>query len=182
MKILLEEVEPAVQAFDPENRMVLLTGPLSGTITVSSSRFSVQSGSGHHVPYSDSVTWAGGSLASYLKTVGFDGIVVQGASRDPVYLFVKENEAEIRHASRLWGKDTTETDFLVKKELAGQQVSVASIGPGGENLAAGECIVTDRNHVAAKGGLGSVWGSKKLKSIAVALGKQRVLVTFWQKV
>ncbi len=181
MKVLLEEVEPTVQAFDPGNRMVLLTGPLSGTITVSSSRFSVQSGSEHHVPYSNSVAWAGGPLASYLKTVGFDGIVVQGASRDPVYLFVKEDEAEIRDASGLWGKDTTETDFLVKKELAGQQVSVASIGPGGENLAAGGCIVTDRNHVAAKGGIGSVWGSKKLKSIAVILGKQRVSVANRQK-
>jgi aldehyde:ferredoxin oxidoreductase len=185
MKILLEEVQPTVQAFDPDNRMILMTGPLSGTITVSSSRFSVQSGSEHHVPFSNSVAWAGGTLATYLKTAGFDGIVVQGASEDPVYLFVKDDQGEIRDASKLWGKDTTETDFFLKKELTGDpraaQVSVASIGPGGENLVAGGCVVTDRNHVAAKGGIGAVWGSKKLKSIAVALGKQRVLLADRQK-
>jgi len=103
---------------------------------------------------------------------GLDGIIVTGAAKDWVYLWIDDGKAELRDARRLLGKDTHETEDLIKEELGaptrvGGGVSVAAIGPGGENRVAGSLIENDKNHSFAHSGVGAVMGSKKLKAIAV---------------
>ena len=102
-----------------------------------------------------------------LKFAGYDGLVIEGASDKPVYLFIEDGKAEIRDASKFWGKDTHETEDLIKEEIGKPAVSVLCIGPGGENLVSGGCFENDKHHTLAKGGGGAIAGFKKLKAMAV---------------
>jgi len=173
-KYLYEEVPPDIEWHNPENRLVLATGPLTATKVGGSGTFSLVT-KGCLTNGAASVQ-ANGFLGAFLKLSGFDAVIVQGASPEPVYLYVHDGTAEIRNASHLWGKDTWETEELVKQELGKKEreLSVFSIGPAGENLVRFACIVGDRGHVAAHNGVGAVFGSKKLKAIAVSRGKRGV--------
>lgn len=165
-KILYEEIPPDVRPLDPENRLIFMSGPLGGTPAPSSSDCLVATlsaetgytlGNGHFH----------GFFGSAMKFAGYDGIVIQGASTKPVYLVVNDGHAEIRDAAKFWGKDTHETSDLVVEEVGEPEASVACIGPAGEHLVHGASICTDYYHMAAKGGCGTVMGSKKLKAIVV---------------
>ncbi|MFQ6076584.1 MAG: aldehyde ferredoxin oxidoreductase family protein, partial [Candidatus Bathyarchaeia archaeon] len=109
------------------------------------------------------------------KFAGFDGIVLSGASVEPVYLWVHDGGAEIRDAGHIWGKNSHETEALVKGEVGKPNASVASIGLGGENLVLYACVLSDLNRAAGRTGVGAVMGSKRLKAVAV-YGTQRVSV------
>jgi len=121
---------------------------------------------------------ANGYMGAYLKFSGYDGILVQGAADRWQYLYIHDGKAELRDAGHLVGKDTWETEELMKQELGypTSQMSVFSIGPAGENLVRFAALVGDRGHVAGHNGVGAVLGSKKLKAIAVARGQSRVEV------
>lgn len=175
IKILYEEVPPGVAWADPENRLILASGPLGGTKVSGSGAFStVTKGA---LTNGAAASQANGFFGAYLKLCGFDGIIVQGAAKELTYLYISpEGIAEIRDATHLAGKDTWETEDIIKEEL-GQtehQLSVFCIGPAGENLVRFACIVGDKGHVAAHNGHGAVMGSKRLKAIAVARGKRKV--------
>ncbi|MBI4301204.1 MAG: hypothetical protein HY664_01175 [Chloroflexi bacterium] len=176
IKYLYDEVPPGTQWSDPENRLILATGPLGGTQVGGSGTFSVVTKG----PLTDGAasSQANGFLGAFLKFSGFDGIVVHGAANRLVYLYVHDGTAEIRNASHLAGKNTWDTEALIKEELGKRkrEMSVFGIGPAGENLVRFACIVGDEGHVAAHNGVGAVMGSKKLKAIAVARGKDNVLV------
>lgn len=176
IKFLYEEVPPGVGWSDPENRLILAAGPLNGTRIGGSGSFSVVTKG----PLTNGATsvQANGFFGAYLKFCGYDGIIVQGASKRWVYLYIDDGVAELRGASQLVGKDTYETEDLIKQELGKKEreMSVASIGPAGENLVKFAGIFSDKGHAAAHNGPGAVMGSKKLKAIAVARGKARVEV------
>ncbi len=176
IKYLYEEVPSGVEWSDPENRLILASGPLGGTRVGGSGTFSVVTKG----PLTNGAasSQANGFLGAYLKFSGFDGIIVQGAANRFVYLYIHDGTAELRDASHLAGKDTWEIEKLIKKELGKRkrEMSVFGIGPAGENLVRFACIVGDEGHVAAHNGVGAVMGSKKLKAFAVARGKGGVAV------
>lgn len=172
-KFLYDEVSPGTNWSDPENRLILATGPLGGTQVPGSGTFSVVTKGA--LTNGAATTQANGFFGAYLKFSGFDCIVIQGASEKLVYLYIHDGVAELRDAAHLAGKDTGDTEHLIKKELgySEQGMTVYSIGPAGENLVRFACIVGDKGHVAAHNGVGAVMGSKRLKAIAISRGKNR---------
>lgn len=175
-RLLYDTVPPGVAWDDPGNRVVLMTGPLAGTSVAGGGTFSVV----FKGPMTNlaGATQANGFLGAYLKFSGFDGLILEGASPDWVYLYVHDGVAELRSAEYLLGKNTLETEEAVAKELglSPRKVSVFAIGPAGERRVRFAALVGDRGHVAAHNGIGAVLGAKRVKAIAVARGKQPVEV------
>ncbi|MEM3437115.1 MAG: aldehyde ferredoxin oxidoreductase family protein [Nitrososphaerales archaeon] len=172
-KILYDELNPHVDPLSPENKLVFMTGPLTGTLAPGCGRFIIASKS----PLTG--IWGEAGSAGYwgpeLKFAGYDGIIVEGRSENPTYLLINNGNVELKDAKHLWGKDTIETENDLKSELNDPKVRILTIGPAGERLAKIACIVTDGGGVAGRCGLGAVMGSKNLKAIAVK-GNGRVEV------
>jgi aldehyde:ferredoxin oxidoreductase len=162
--LIYRETPMDIDPLDPSNKLIFMTGPLTGTITPSAGRYTVCAIS----PLTG--IWAESHAAGYwgpeLKFAGFDGVVVEGRSEKPVYLWIHESGCEIRDAKHLWGLDTYSCEDALKKELS-PEVKVASIGPAGENLVKYANIINDRGRAAGRCGIGAVMGSKNLKAIAV---------------
>ncbi len=164
--IIYREVPPGTKPLSPSNKIVFAAGGLSGLIP-GARKVAVVSKSPETRLIHDS--YAGDAFGPMLKRAGFDAIIVEGVSKDPVYLWVHDGEAEIRDASHLWGKTVGETTRKILSETD-PNASVAAIGPAGENLVRIACIIFDYTRAAGRGGLGAVMGSKKLKAVAV-MGK-----------
>jgi len=164
-KILYDEVPPEVGPFDPENRVIISNGLLSGTLSPSSSRITLTTLSPATDIYGDSNS--GGHFGPELKFAGYDHLVFQGVSEEPVYLWIDDDKVKLRDARHLWGKTTYETDSMIKAELGDPSIHIACIGPAGENLSAAACLMVDRARACGRMGLGAVLGSKKLKAVAV---------------
>jgi len=162
-KIYWDEVPPEAKAFDPENRLMFMTGPMSGYPGVAGSISQICGKSAFTVPEQFFYTSMGGSWGAHLKLAGYDGVVVHGKSEKPVYLLVQDGTAELRDASALWGKDSAEVNSLLKSEL-GSSARVLATGPAGENLVTFASTLADED-AAAWGA--AIMGSKKLKAIAV---------------
>lgn len=164
VQILYQEVPPGIEWNGPQNRLILASGPLAGTVINGSGTFSaVTKGPMTNLAVA---TQANGFFGAYLKMAGFDAVVVQGNSSSLVYLYIHDGTAEFKDARSLAGKDTWETEETVLRELGlKKNGSVYGIGPAGENLVRFAAIVGDRGHVAAHNGVGAVMGSKKLKAI-----------------
>jgi len=165
-KILYDELPLGTKPLDPENMLIFMTGPLGGTPAPSSGQCSVMNLSAE-TGYTMGVAHFHGFFGSTLKFSGYDGIIITGAANSPVYLWINNGVAELRDASKFWGKDTHETYDLLLEAVDEPEAAVACIGPAGENMCHGASICTDYHHMAAKGGCGSVMGSKKLKAIVV---------------
>ena len=166
-RIAWDELPGAVGPFDPENLLLIMTGPLTGTLAPASGRsefFGV-------APQVYPRPWftrsgMGGWFGSELKYAGFDGIIIEGKAEKPVYLWINDQATHILSAEELWGRDTYSTQrYLIKKH--GPDVKVACIGPAGENLVRYAVILSETKNAAGGGGLGAVMGSKKLKAIVV---------------
>jgi aldehyde:ferredoxin oxidoreductase len=154
----------------PDNRLVLATGPLAGLPVWGTGALTVITiGAGTNGPTS---TQANGFFGTNLKYCGYDAIVIQGQSKEWVYLYVDDDRLELRDAKPLLGQDTWETQDSLNRELglSGHQLSVYSIGPAGENLVKFAAIQGDYGHVASKNGVGAVMGKKKLKAVAIVKG------------
>jgi len=173
-KILHDEVVSGINWNDPENRLIIATGPLTGTTMGGSGSICVVTKGA--LTEGAAIAEANGFFGAFLKFCGFDAIIVQGAADRLSYLYIHDGGAELRDATHLAGKDTWETEDLIKRELGKteRQASVFGIGPAGENLVRFACIVGDKGHVAGHNGVGAVMGSKKLKAIAVSRGSQKV--------
>ena len=165
-KLIYDKVLPGVEWNDPDNRIVWGLGPLNGTRLAGSGTFCVVS-KGPMTNLAAS-SQANGFFGAFLKMNGFDGIVVDGAAKGWRYLYIHDGIAELRDATYLLGKDTYETEDILRSELGNKQLSVCCIGPAGENLVRFAAIVANKGHVAGHNGLGAVMGSKKLKAIAVS--------------
>jgi aldehyde:ferredoxin oxidoreductase len=169
-KYLYEEVPPGVEWSDPENRMIWASGPLAGSGVFGAGTFNITTKS----PMTNTAAscQANGFFGAYLKFSGFDGIVFQGKSPNPVYLIIRDGKTEIRDARHLSGKDVQMVEGDLRKELGvgERDVSIYAIGPAGENKVLYSAIVGDHGHVAAHGGAGAVMGSKNLKAVVAYRG------------
>ena len=163
-RILHNETGPDTDPFGADNRVIIGTSPLTGTMVPTASRFTVTAKSPLTGIHGDSNS--GGAFAPEFKYCGYDFLIVQGISDKPVYLLIRDNHVEIKDASHLWGKTTHETERMIKEEICDKDLKVLSIGPAGENKVKIAGIVTGIN-IAARCGLGAVMGSKRLKAIAV---------------
>jgi aldehyde:ferredoxin oxidoreductase len=173
IKILYDELKSWVTPYDPANKIVFGTGALMGTpapgaCKMSASTLGPRTGG-----------WASGCCDSYvggeLKCAGYDMIVIEGKAHQPVYLWIQDDLVEIREASHLWGKNTWETLDTIRKDLQDPSLHVLSIGPAGENIVRGACIIQDKARAFGRCGTGAVMGSKNLKAI-VAKGTRAVTV------
>ncbi|TES98095.1 aldehyde ferredoxin oxidoreductase, partial [Patescibacteria group bacterium] len=163
-KYLFDEVKPGIDPLGPENKLIFMSGLLTGTPSPSAARYSVVAKS----PLTN--IWAqsnsGGRWGVDLKHSGFDGIIFEGISKKPTCLVIDDGKAELRDAVDFWGKSVSETTMMLKKTL-GEKFNVAGIGIAGENLVKYAAIMNDLHRTAGRCGLGAVMGSKKLKAIAV---------------
>jgi len=166
-KIHWDMVAPDVKAFDPENVITFMTGPLVGTAAPTAGKISVQAVSPIGYPtehYLRSIM--GGHWGPELKFAGYDGIIVKGKAAKPVYLLIQDGDVEIRDAGTIWGLDTYATQQNLW-ERHSEKTRVATIGPAGEHLCREAIILTDDGSCCGLGGFGAVMGSKNLKAIAV---------------
>ena len=164
-KILYDEVEATVDPFDSENRLIFGFGPLCGTLAPSSSRYTITAKGPLNFAFSDSNS--GGHFGPEVRFAGYDNIVFQGIADKPVYLWIEDEQVEIRDAAHLWGKGTWETEDILRKDIGDPDVKIAVIGPSGENLIRYSAVINDHARAAGWGGVGAVMGSKRLKAIAV---------------
>ena len=172
IRVLYEKMKARVAPLGEENMLGIVTGVLTATSVPGSGRYGVVTKSPLTGAWSESN--AGGTFGPELKTAGYDAVFFSGISPKPVYLLIRDGKAELRDASRLWGKDTYETEECIQNETGDNKLKVACIGPAGEakSLLAG--IVNERGRIAARGGAGAVMGSKNLKAIAVRGGTHKM--------
>jgi len=175
-KYLYDEVDPKMEWSDPQNRIFIGAGPLGGTRIPGSGAFSMVTKGAFNNRVTS--TQANGFFGAYLKFSGFDAIMIQGTAPNWKYLYIHDGIAELRDAQHLVGKDTWETEDAIKKELGYNErgMSVFCIGPAGENLVRFAGIFGDRGHSASHNGIGAVWGSKKLKAVAVSRSSGKIAV------
>jgi aldehyde:ferredoxin oxidoreductase len=164
IQYLLDEVDPACDPLGEKNKLIMMTGPLTGTVAPTGSRYTVTTKS----PLTGAVTCSnsGGQFPTMLKRTGIDGIIFEGRSCEPAYLFVEEDEAELRSASHIWGKDAHQTTRQLLEETD-EKAKVACIGPAGENGVLFASIMNDKDRAAGRSGVGTVMGAKHLKAVVV---------------
>lgn len=165
VRTLYDEVGPEVDPLSPENIFIVGQGPLCGTGAPSCGRYEIVTKSPQTGIYLRSN--GGGFFGPELKWAGYDLVIVRGRSEKPVYLWIYNDDVEIRNAGHLWGKDTWTTQQIICSELGDPEIRTLKIGPSGENLGISSCVIGDLDRAAGKGASGAVMGSKKLKAIAV---------------
>jgi aldehyde:ferredoxin oxidoreductase len=167
---LWQRLDRPVDALSPQSPLIMATGPLTASPIPMVSRYAVCGISPLTGLWGEATS--GGTFPFRLKESGWDGLVITGRASGPVYLFLNRGRAEIRDASRLWGKDTYETQRAIKDELGQDDVSIACIGQGGERLVRYASVINDRGRAAGRCGMGALMGSKNLKAV-VAAGDMR---------
>ncbi|PNV78390.1 MAG: aldehyde:ferredoxin oxidoreductase [Thermoproteota archaeon] len=165
VRILWDEIDERTDPLGPENRLVIATGPLTGTMFPAAGRYQMGAKSPLTGVWGQSNS--GGFFGPELKFSGYDAIIIQGRSERPVYLCIYDGKPEIKRADHLWGKNTYETADMIREELDDREVKIAAIGQAGENLVRYAAVINDHGRAAARSGMGAVMGSKKLKAIAV---------------
>lgn len=163
-KYYCDECDPKVDPLSPENKLIFMTGPLTGTCATSSGRYNAVAKS----PLTGTIGAAnsGGHFGPELKYAGYDGIIFEDASDKPVYLYISDDAVELRDASWLWGKDVFETTELLNEKL-GDNFRIACISKAAEDGCLFAGIMNDKHRAAGRGGIGTVMGTKKLKAVAV---------------
>ena len=169
---LTREVPIHADPLRPENKLIISTGPLSGMLAPGGGKCDWTCKSPLTGGYADASM--GGHFTAEMKYAGLDSIILEGQSSKPVYLFIENDKAELRDASKMWGKGAIDTEVEMKKQH-GESFQVAAIGPGGENQVLYASINHDYGRQAGRGGVGAVMGNKKLKAI-VLLGTGSVPV------
>jgi len=166
MRLLIENSKPGTEPFSPENPLILTTGPFSGTMAPTG-------GNGHAFVSKSPLTNGVGEAKSHgffgaeLKRAGYDAVIMENASKKPVYLWIDDDSIQLMDAKHLWGKSPQETEETIREELGDYYIRVAAIGVAGEKLSRVACIMNDRTRAAGRTGMGAVMGSKNLKAIAV---------------
>ncbi len=176
-RILFDRQKTGVDPLGPDNILGLVTGVLTGTPALGGSRYIMVGKSPLTGGWGDANS--GGNVGPALKLAGYDAVFFTGKSDKPVCLNIDNGKAEIRDAGEIWGKDTFETEDILKAEL-GKDVEVVCIGPSGEKLALTAAVMNNKGRAAARSGLAAVMGSKKLKAIALK-GNMKVPVADDQK-
>jgi aldehyde:ferredoxin oxidoreductase len=161
-RYLFELTSPGIDPLGAENVLIFMTGALTGTHSASASRYSVVAKSPQTGFWGQSNS--GGFFGPALKWSGFDGVIFEGVSAEPVYLLIQDGKAELHKANHLWGLTVPECDDRLQSEI-GHPVTVACIGPAGENLVRYAAIMNNKHRAAGRTGMGAVMGSKRLKAI-----------------
>ncbi len=165
--ILFNNIPPGADPLGPDNMLGFVSGLLTGTGSLMTGRWLAVCKSPLTGGWGDAN--GGGTLAPAIKHCGYDGIFFRGISREPVYLFVDNQGAQLRDASHLWGRDTVETAELLEKEVQSKKrPAIATIGRSAEKLSYISGICNDEARIAARSGVGAVMGSKKLKAVVLA--------------
>jgi aldehyde:ferredoxin oxidoreductase len=164
-RYLYDLIDADTDPLGPDNPLIVMPGPLTGTRAPLCGRHTLVARSPLTGLLGESNV--GGFVGAELRHAGYDGIVVTGQSPDPVWLYVRDGQAELRDAGGLWGLDTFETQARIKALLDDQRVRVGCIGPAGENRVRYAGVAHDNARMAARTGLGAVMGAKQLKAIAV---------------
>lgn len=165
VKILYDELNDWVTPYDPMNKVIISSGALVGTVAPGACKMSIST--------LGPVTggWATSSSDSYvaheMKYAGYSNIIIEGRSNKPCYLYICNDIVEIRDASNLWGLTTWDTLDTLRNEFNDPNLHIISIGPAGENLSRGACVIQDRNRAFGRCGTGAVLGSKQLKAVVV---------------
>ena len=165
MRLFHELVRPELDIWDAQQPLIFANGPLSGTLAPCSGRCVAVfwSPATHTLGASN----GGGNFAPALKRAGWDLLVFVGKAEKPVYLYIDNEQAELRDAADLWGKTVNETEDLLNEKLGIKGLHIASIGPAGENKVMFASVMTDKYRAFGRGGPGAVMGNKNLKAIAV---------------
>jgi len=168
-KMFCDEVSPNVDALSPENKLIFMSGPLTGTGAPASARYMVVTKS----PLTDTIASSnsGGYFPAELRFTGYNAIIFEGKSDKPVMLWIYEGNVELRPAEHLWGKTTNETEDMIRDTIEdawlAKETRIACIGPAGEKLSKLACIMNDKHRAAGRSGVGAVMGSKNLKAVVV---------------
>jgi aldehyde:ferredoxin oxidoreductase len=164
-KYLVSEIDPKVDPLSPANKMIMTTGPLTGTMASTGGRYSIVTKG----PLTGAIACSnsGGFFGAEMKFAGWDMVIFEGKSPKPVYLFIENDKAELRDASKLWGKTCWETEETIKANHQDAQLRVCSIGRAGENQVLFSCVINDLHRAAGRSGVGAVMGSKNLKAVAI---------------
>ncbi len=165
-RIYWETVNPEIKAFDPENRLIFMTGPLVATGAQAASRMSVVGKSPMAFPEGYCYGNMGGYFGAELKKAGFDGIVIEGRASKPVYVWIHSNEAELLDASSLWGNGAYQTGEMLR-HVHGEKAHFLTTGVAGERLVRTAVIVGSHDSTCSAG-FGAVMGSKNFKAIVVS--------------
>jgi aldehyde:ferredoxin oxidoreductase len=164
-KLLYDRMPPGVDPMGPESLLGFFTGPLTGSPSIEGNRFVVVCKSPLTGTWGDAN--CGGTFGPHLKFAGYDGVLVRGIADRPVYLHIADGRAEIRDAGFLWGRDSNETEDLLRGVL-GDGVEVACIGQAGEQRSLIAAVMNDKGRAAGRSGVGAVMGAKRLKAITVS--------------
>ncbi len=164
-KYLVEEIDPKCDPLSPDNKMIMTTGPLTGTMASTAGRYSVVTKS----PLTGAIACSnsGGYLGNEMKNAGWDMVVFEGKSPKPVYLYLEDGNAELLPADDLWGKTVWEVDELIHKKHQDPLVRVAAVGRAAESGCLFSAIVNDLHRAAGRSGVGTVMASKNLKAVAI---------------
>jgi len=164
-KILMDELPPHTDPLSPANKIIYATGPVTGTPVLGANRYVVITKSPETGLFLDS--YSGGGFAPEMKFAGYDFIIIEGKAVKPVYLWIQDEQVEVRDAGHLWGKTAWDAETELKQAVGDAAVRVSVIGPAGENLSNLALIQNDYYHQCGRGGAGAVMGSKNLKAIVV---------------
>ena len=164
-RYLVEEIDPKCDALGPDNKMIMATGPLTGTMASTGGRYSVITKS----PLTGCVACSnsGGFIGAEMKMAGWDMIIFEGKSPEPVYLYLENDAAELRSAEGLWGKSVWETDKLIHEIHGDPQIRIAAVGRAAEAGCLYSSVINDLHRAAGRSGVGTVMASKNLKAVAV---------------
>ena len=170
-RYMVEEVDPACDPLGSDNKLIFATGPLTGTMASTGGRYSVITKG----PLTGAIACSnsGGYLGAELKSAGWDMVIFEGKSPEPVYLYVVNESAELLSASEVWGKSVWETDEILHKTHQDTRLRIAACGRSAEAGCLYAGIVNDLHRAAGRSGVGTVMASKNLKAIAV-IGTQGV--------
>jgi aldehyde:ferredoxin oxidoreductase len=164
-KYYVEEVDPKVDPLSPDNKMIMTTGPLTGTCASTAGRYSVVTKGA--LTGAIACSNSGGFFGNEMKNAGWDMIIFEGKSANPVYLLIENDSARLLDASEFWGTSVWDTEEGIKKKHNDPLIRVASIGISGEKGVKFAGIVNDMDRAAGRSGVGTVMGSKNLKAVAI---------------
>ena len=164
-KYLSEEVDPKCDALGPDNKLIMATGPLTGTMASTAGRYSVICKS----PLTGAIACSnsGGFLGAEMKFAGWDMIIFEGKSEKPVYLLIQDDRVELRSADAIWGKSAWETDDILHATHQDPQLRVACVGRTAEAGCLFSAVMNDKHRAAGRSGVGTVMASKNLKAVAI---------------
>jgi aldehyde:ferredoxin oxidoreductase len=177
-KLMFEESEAGVSAFDPGNPVIIGAGLLVGSGVMGAVRHEITTRSPEQVPEGFGNVGSGGTFGPEMKYAGYDHIVIKGKAKKPTYIHIENDEISFRDASALWGKGIFETNRLIREELGDPEVAILAIGQAGERLVR---VATIEHEYRSGTALGAVWGSKNLKAV-VARGTKGIKVHDAQKI